>query len=171
VGAPGGYSGRALVVDAGDPGAAAALALPDTVLRDYLVPVGRTGADGGRDRPSRLIAAPLSAANAESVRRQREGRTPPRCPVFLHWTSRIGTAGLQPEVGGGAAGPRRLADALELVRAGRAGGVLVDRLDRLASDVVVQEQLLAEVWRLALCPSARPIAGDICEGSPGDTGR
>ena len=41
-----------------------------------------------------------------------------------------------------------LADALELVRGRRAGGILVARLDRLARDLVVQEQLLAEVWRL-----------------------
>jgi len=34
--APGGYSGRALVVDAGDTGSATALPLPDAVLRDYL---------------------------------------------------------------------------------------------------------------------------------------
>jgi len=41
-----------------------------------------------------------------------------------------------------------LAEALELVAAGEAGGILVARLDRLARDLVVQEQLLAEVWRL-----------------------
>ncbi len=41
-----------------------------------------------------------------------------------------------------------LADALELVRDGRAKGVVVYRLDRLARDLIVQEQVLAEVRRL-----------------------
>jgi DNA invertase Pin-like site-specific DNA recombinase len=41
-----------------------------------------------------------------------------------------------------------LADALDAVRTGRAGAVVVPRLDRLARDLVVQETLLAEVWRL-----------------------
>ncbi len=40
-----------------------------------------------------------------------------------------------------------LAEALELVRRGAAEGVAVYRLDRLARDLVVQEQLLAEFWR------------------------
>lgn len=41
-----------------------------------------------------------------------------------------------------------LADALERLRARSAQAVVVHRLDRLARDLVVQEQLLAEVWRL-----------------------
>jgi DNA invertase Pin-like site-specific DNA recombinase len=41
-----------------------------------------------------------------------------------------------------------LADALELVRDGKAQGVIVLRLDRLARDLIVQEQVLAEVRRL-----------------------
>jgi DNA invertase Pin-like site-specific DNA recombinase len=41
-----------------------------------------------------------------------------------------------------------LAEALELVRSRRAGGVVVYRLDRLARDLVLQEQLLAEIWRM-----------------------
>lgn len=41
-----------------------------------------------------------------------------------------------------------LASALALVRASRAGGIVVYRLDRLARDLIVQETLLAEVKRL-----------------------
>ena len=41
-----------------------------------------------------------------------------------------------------------LAEALAAVRGGRADGVVVYRLDRLARDLVLQEQLLAEVRRL-----------------------
>jgi DNA invertase Pin-like site-specific DNA recombinase len=40
-----------------------------------------------------------------------------------------------------------LAGALDDVEAGRAQGLVVLRLDRLARDLLVQEQLLAEVWR------------------------
>lgn len=40
-----------------------------------------------------------------------------------------------------------LAAALELVRAGRAGELVVYRLDRLARDMVLQEQLLADIVR------------------------
>jgi DNA invertase Pin-like site-specific DNA recombinase len=41
-----------------------------------------------------------------------------------------------------------LADALELIRDGKAHGLVVYRLDRLARDLIVQEQVLAEVRRL-----------------------
>jgi DNA invertase Pin-like site-specific DNA recombinase len=41
-----------------------------------------------------------------------------------------------------------LIDALEVVKDGKADGVVVYRLDRLARDLVVQEQILAEVRRL-----------------------
>lgn len=41
-----------------------------------------------------------------------------------------------------------LADALRLVKEGHVKGVVVYRLDRLARDLVIQEQLLAEVRRL-----------------------
>ncbi len=40
-----------------------------------------------------------------------------------------------------------LAAALSDLEEGRAGGLVVARLDRLARDLVVQEQILAEVWR------------------------
>src|SRR5512132_686888 len=40
-----------------------------------------------------------------------------------------------------------LAEALDAVKDGRAGAIVVYRLDRLARDLVLQEQLLAEVWR------------------------
>jgi DNA invertase Pin-like site-specific DNA recombinase len=41
-----------------------------------------------------------------------------------------------------------LGDALDAVRAGTVGGLVVYRLDRLARDLVLQEQLIAEVRRL-----------------------
>lgn len=41
-----------------------------------------------------------------------------------------------------------LLEALEAVRDGSASGVVVYRLDRLARDLIVQEQLLGELWRL-----------------------
>lgn len=41
-----------------------------------------------------------------------------------------------------------LAGALEALGAGDAGGLVIYRLDRLARDLVLQEQLLAEMWRL-----------------------
>src|SRR5688572_17751562 len=41
-----------------------------------------------------------------------------------------------------------LADALTAVRDGRVSGIVVMRLDRLARDMVLQEQLLAEVRRV-----------------------
>jgi DNA invertase Pin-like site-specific DNA recombinase len=51
-----------------------------------------------------------------------------------------GSNGLDARVG--------LADALAAVRARKADGVVVPRLDRLARDLVLQETLLAEVRRL-----------------------
>lgn len=45
-----------------------------------------------------------------------------------------------------------LGDALQALRDGRAGGIVVPRLDRLARDLIVQEQLLAEVRRLGGVP-------------------
>lgn len=41
-----------------------------------------------------------------------------------------------------------LADAVSAVLDGAAAGIVVPRLDRLARDLIVQEQALAEVWRL-----------------------
>lgn len=41
-----------------------------------------------------------------------------------------------------------LHDALEAIRAGQAGGIVVYRLDRLARDLIIQETLFAEVRRL-----------------------
>lgn len=41
-----------------------------------------------------------------------------------------------------------LGEALTALAGGEAGGLVVARLDRLARDLVVQEQLLAECWRL-----------------------
>jgi DNA invertase Pin-like site-specific DNA recombinase len=50
-----------------------------------------------------------------------------------------GSNGIESRVG--------LADALERLRSGRAKGLVVYRLDRLARDLVLQEQLLAELRR------------------------
>jgi DNA invertase Pin-like site-specific DNA recombinase len=41
-----------------------------------------------------------------------------------------------------------LADALDALRDGTASGLVVYRLDRLARDLVLQEQLLGEAWRI-----------------------
>jgi DNA invertase Pin-like site-specific DNA recombinase len=41
-----------------------------------------------------------------------------------------------------------LADALEAVKSGGANGLIVSRLDRLARDLVLQEQLLADIRRM-----------------------
>jgi DNA invertase Pin-like site-specific DNA recombinase len=51
-----------------------------------------------------------------------------------------GSNGLDTRVG--------LGDALEAVREGRAEGLVVYRLDRLARDLIVQETLLAELRRM-----------------------
>src|SRR5262245_45199022 len=51
-----------------------------------------------------------------------------------------GSNGIESRVG--------LADALEALRAGEGAGLVVHRLDRLARDLVIQEQLIAEVRRL-----------------------
>jgi DNA invertase Pin-like site-specific DNA recombinase len=41
-----------------------------------------------------------------------------------------------------------LADALDMIRGGKAQGIVVPRLDRLARDLIVQETILAEVRRV-----------------------
>lgn len=41
-----------------------------------------------------------------------------------------------------------LLDAFDALRSGRAGGIVVARLDRLARDLVTQESLLREAWNL-----------------------
>lgn len=41
-----------------------------------------------------------------------------------------------------------LAEALRALKDGQADGIVVPKLDRLARDLVVQEQLIAEVWRM-----------------------
>jgi DNA invertase Pin-like site-specific DNA recombinase len=48
----------------------------------------------------------------------------------------------------GLAAREALADAFDLVRRRKAVGLVVYRLDRLARDLVVQETLLAEIWRM-----------------------
>ena len=61
----------------------------------------------------------------------------------VEWTSDEGVSGsngLEDRLG--------LAEALEHLRLGAADGLVVYRLDRLARDLVLQEQLVAEIWRL-----------------------
>jgi len=53
-----------------------------------------------------------------------------------------GSNGLETRIG--------LADAFDLLRDGKAEGLVVYRLDRLARDLVLQEQLLAEMWRIGV---------------------
>jgi DNA invertase Pin-like site-specific DNA recombinase len=53
-----------------------------------------------------------------------------------------------------------LAEALALLREGKAGGLVVHRLDRLARDLVLQEQLLAECWRMGASVSSTAAGED-----------
>ena len=52
-----------------------------------------------------------------------------------------------------------LADALDMIRSGKAQGIVVPRLDRLARDLIVQETILAEVRR---------IGGEVFSTSPAE---
>lgn len=54
-----------------------------------------------------------------------------------------------------------LADALEQLRDGKATGIVVAKIDRLARDLIVQEQILAE---------ARRLGGDVFSCSPAEAG-
>ena len=54
-----------------------------------------------------------------------------------------------------------LGEALEAIRFKQAGGLVVHRLDRLARDLVLQEQLLAEIKRLG---------GEVFSTSPAEAG-
>jgi DNA invertase Pin-like site-specific DNA recombinase len=61
----------------------------------------------------------------------------------VHWASDEGVSGsdgLDTRLG--------LLDALNVVQTRQVQGIVVYRLDRLARDLVLQEQLLSEVWRL-----------------------
>lgn len=65
-----------------------------------------------------------------------------------------------------------LAEALVLLREGKAQGLVVHRLDRLARDLVVQEQLLAEVWRMGATVSSTAAGEDAyLRDDPGDPSR
>lgn len=65
-----------------------------------------------------------------------------------------------------------LADALELLRSGKAEGIVVYRLDRLARDVVLQEQLLADVWAMgASVFSTSEAEGQYLKPDPDDPSR
>lgn len=65
-----------------------------------------------------------------------------------------------------------LADALETLRDGRTQALVVYRLDRLARDLVIQEQLLAETWRKG-CQvfSCSPAEGAYLSDDPDDPSR
>ena len=60
-----------------------------------------------------------------------------------------------------------LTDALLDLRAGRAGGLLVRDLDRLAREVTVQEAVLAEVWRMGGAVFTAT-AGEVLRDDPDD---
>ena len=62
-----------------------------------------------------------------------------------------------------------LAEALELLNKRAAAGLVVYRLDRLARDLVLQEQLLAECWRSeAQVFSTSKAEGDYLRNDPSD---
>jgi DNA invertase Pin-like site-specific DNA recombinase len=75
-----------------------------------------------------------------------------------------GSNGLDTRVG--------LQDALEALRAKTAGGLVVYRLDRLARDLIIQEQILAEVRRLgALVFSTSAAEAGYLDDDPDDPSR
>ncbi len=53
-----------------------------------------------------------------------------------------------------------LGEALALLRHGTARGLVVHRLDRLARDLVLQEQLLAECWKMGATVSSTAAGED-----------
>ena len=61
----------------------------------------------------------------------------------VDWTSDEGVSGSN-----GLDDRTGLFDAFNTIRTGRAKGLVIYRLDRLSRDLIVQEQLLAELWRL-----------------------
>lgn len=75
-------------------------------------------------------------------------------------------------VSGSMADRPALAEALVLLREEKARGLVVHRLDRLARDLVLQEQLLAEVWRMGATVSSTA-AGEhaYLSDDPGDPSR
>jgi DNA invertase Pin-like site-specific DNA recombinase len=70
------------------------------------------------------------------------------------WAKEHGHSVIFMEADDGVSGTRELddrpglAEALRAIRTGIAEGLIVYRLDRLARDLILQEQLLREVWRL-----------------------
>jgi DNA invertase Pin-like site-specific DNA recombinase len=62
---------------------------------------------------------------------------------IVSWAADEGASG-----GDGLDAREGLAEALCALRQHRANGIVVYRIDRLARDLVVQEQLLAEIWRV-----------------------
>ncbi|OAA25495.1 site-specific recombinase, DNA invertase Pin [Frankia sp. EI5c] len=65
-----------------------------------------------------------------------------------------------------------LAKALRALKDGQADGIVVPKLDRLARDLVVQEQLIAEVWRMgAAVFSAVASEADYLVDDPADPSR
>jgi DNA invertase Pin-like site-specific DNA recombinase len=86
---------------------------------------------------------------------------------IVKWTSDEGVSGsngLGDRIG--------LADALERLRGKSAAGLVVYRLDRLARDLVLQEQLLAEIWRHGTVVFSASVAeAQFLVDDPGDPSR
>ena len=65
-----------------------------------------------------------------------------------------------------------LADALDMIRGGKAQGIVVPRLDRLARDLIVQETILAEVRRIGgEAFSTSPAEASFLSDDPDDPSR
>src|SRR5262245_28382872 len=62
---------------------------------------------------------------------------------IVAWCTDEGVSG-----GNGVSSRVGLPDAFDLLRDRKAGGLVVYRLDRLARDLIVQEQLLADIWNV-----------------------
>jgi DNA invertase Pin-like site-specific DNA recombinase len=59
-----------------------------------------------------------------------------------------------------------LAEALHLLATGEVEAIIVYRLDRLARDMVLQEQLLREIWKYGQLISCSPAETEYCQPDP-----
>lgn len=59
-----------------------------------------------------------------------------------------------------------LAEAMHLLATGEVEAIIVYRLDRLARDMVLQEQLLREIWRHGQLISGSPAETEYCQPDP-----
>jgi DNA invertase Pin-like site-specific DNA recombinase len=87
---------------------------------------------------------------------------------IVAWYSDEGTSGAN-----GLDARTGLPEALGDLKDARAEGIVVSRLDRLSRDLIVQEQLLAEVWRMGaeVCSTAAGEAAYLARDDPGDPSR